>query len=276
MFNGNGYAPSVADIAAVTNGNNCCNGYGYGYGFGADWWIIVLIMAMFGWGGFGGNRGWGGGFNGFNGCNSCCTPATCAEVQNGFNQQATINKLNGIENGICSLGYDQLNQMNGINQNIFQTGTGLQQSLNQMAIAQMQDTNSVSRQLSDCCCESREAIQGVNYNMAQQFCNLGNQVNQIGQQVIQNSNNNYRALHDELVSYRMQDKDETIAELRNQVQALNLAQSQANQNTALFNRMDANQAELIRRLGRDCPTPAYIVPNPFCCNEQNTCCRQCC
>lgn len=276
MFNGNGYAPSVADIAAVTNGNNCCNGYGYGYGFGADWWIIILIMAMFGWGGFGGNRGWGGGFNGFNGCNSCCTPATCAEVQNGFNQQATINKLNGIENGICSLGYDQLNQMNGINQNVFQTGAGLQQSLNQMAVAQMQDTNSVSRQLSDCCCESREAIRGVNYNVAQQFCNLGNQVNQIGQQIMQNDNANYRALHDELVSYRMQDKDEAIAELRSQVQALNLAQSQANQNSALYAHMDANQAELIRRLGRDCPTPAYIVPNPFCCNEQNTCCRQCC
>lgn len=276
MFNGNGYAPSVADIAAVTNGNNCCNGYGNGFGYGNDWWAIILLFALFGWGGFGGNRGWGGGFNGFSGCNSCCTPATCAEVQNGFNQQATTNKLNGIENGICSLGYDQLNQMNGINQNIFQTGAGLQQSLNQMAIAQMQDTNSVSRQLADCCCESREAIQGVNYNMAQQFCNLGNQVNQIGQQVIQNSNNNYRALHDELVNYRMQDKDETIANLRSQVQALNLAQSQANQNTALFNRMDANQAELIRRLGRDCPTPAYIVPNPFCCNEQNTCCRQCC
>lgn len=274
MFGGN-YSPSVADIAAVTNGNNCNNGYGYGYGFGADWWMIVLIMAMFGWGGFGGNRGWGGGFNGFNGCNSCCTPATCAEVQNGFNQQATTNKLNGIENGLCSLGYDQLNQMNGINQNIFQTGASLQQSLNNMSIAQMQDTNAVSRQLSDCCCENREAIQGVNYNVAQQFCNLGNRVNQIGQQIMQNDNANYRALHDELVSYRMQDKDEIIAELRSQVQALNFGISQRNQNSDLYAKMDANQAELIRRLGRDCPTPAYIVPNPFCCNDQSGCCRQC-
>lgn len=33
MFGGN-YSPSVADIAAVTNGN-CNNGYG-GYGFGGD------------------------------------------------------------------------------------------------------------------------------------------------------------------------------------------------------------------------------------------------
>ncbi len=28
---------------------------------------------------------------------------------------------------------------------------------------------------------------------------------------------------------------------------------------------EAQTAELIRRLGRDCPTPAFIVPNPNCC-----------
>ena len=111
--------------------------------------------------------------------------------------------------------------------------------------------------------------------MATGFCNVGNQVNQAAQQIMQNDNANYRALHDEFVQFQMSQKDETIAGLRSQVQALNLAQSQANQNTALFDRMDANQAELIRRLGRDCPTPAYIVPNPFCCNTQQTC-GQCC
>lgn len=267
MFS-NSYAPSVADIAAVTNGNNCNNGFGYGN----DWWMWIIILALFGWGGFGGRQGFGCGFVGGN---SCCTPATCAEVQNGFNQQATQTMLNGIENGICSLGYDQLNQMNGINQNIFQTGSTLQQAINNMGVAQMQDTNALSRQISDCCCETREAIQGVNYNMAQQFCNLNNTVQSIARDITDNQNANYRALHDELVNYRMQDKDETIANLRSQVQALNLAASQSNQNTALFNRMDANQAELIRRLGRDCPTPAYIVPNPFCCNTQQTC-GQCC
>ena len=42
MFSGN-YTPSVADIAAVTNGN-CGNGYGYG----GDWWAWIIIMALFG------------------------------------------------------------------------------------------------------------------------------------------------------------------------------------------------------------------------------------
>lgn len=259
MF-GNSYAPSVADIAAVTNPN--CN-YQNGYGWGNDWWAWIIILALFG--GFG-NRGFGWG-NGFNGGNSCCTPATCAEVQNGFNNANVQSMLNGIENGICSLGYDQLNQMNGINQNIMQTGFGLQQAINNMSVNQMQNTNALATQLSNCCCETREAIQGVNYNIAQNFCNLGNQINQAVQTITQNDNANFRAIHDELVAYRMQDKDETIAELRTQVQALNLGVSQRNQTADIVNQI------------RPCPVPAYQVANPYaynnCCN--NGCgCNSCC
>lgn len=51
-------------------------------------------------------------------------------------------------------------------------------------------------------------------------------------------------MHDELVAYRMEDKDNTIAELRSQVNALNLSASQSNQ------------------LKTPAPVPAYTVPNP--------------
>ena len=138
MFSGN-YTPSVADIAAVTNGN-CGNGYGYG----GDWWAWIIIMALFGWGGFGygGRPGFGGGFNGGN---SCCTPATCAEVQNGFAQQSTQMMLNGIENGISSLGYDQLAQMNGINSNITNAANGIVSAINQSNITAMQNANAAAR-----------------------------------------------------------------------------------------------------------------------------------
>lgn len=241
MFGGS-YVPSVADIAAIDGNRN--NGYD---GFGGGWWVWIILLALFG--GFG-NRGfgWGGGFNGGN---SCCTPATCAEVQNGFNNANVQSMLNGIENGICSLGYDQLNQMNGINQNIMQTGFGLQQAINNMTVAQMQDTNALSRQLADCCCENREAISNVRFDLSTGFCNVSNAINQAAQTIVQNDNANFRALHDELVAYRMQDKDETIAELRSQVSALNLGISQRNQNDYLVGQL------------RPCPVPAYNVPNPY-------------
>ena len=72
----------------------------------------------------------------------------------------------------------------------------------------------------------------------------------VGRDIIENQNANYRALHDELVQYRIEDKNDTIAELRSQVQALNLSASQSNQNTYLIDRL------------QPCPTPAYVVPNP--------------
>ena len=48
-------------------------------------------------------------------------------------------------------------------------------------------------------------------------------------------------------------------------QALKFAASQAQQNAFITANQDAQTAELIRRLGRDCPIPAYVVPNPNCC-----------
>ena len=49
----------------------------------------------------------------------------------------------------------------------------------------------------------------------------------------------------------MEDKNAQIAALQSQVQALNLAQSQANQNQYLINTL------------RPCPVPAYISCNPW-------------
>ena len=244
MFNSN-VAPSVADIAAVTGAQNCRNNDGWGN----DWWAIIIILALFG--GFGNRGGLFGGSSGY-GCGSCA-PATCSELQAGFNNQSVQNKLNGLENGLCSLGYDQLAQMNGITNTIQQGNFALQQTLNNNAIAQMQDTNSVSRQLADCCCENRAAIKDVQYTAAMNNSALLQAINAQTNTIVQNDNANYRALHDELVSYQMQQKDDVIAELRSQVQALNLGVSQRNQNDYLIDRL------------QPCAKPAYFVPNPNCC-----------
>ena len=245
MFN-SGSTLSAADVAAVTGGYGRSNDGGWGN----DWWAVIIILALFG--GFG-NRGglFGGGYGG-SGC-GCCAPATCADLQAGFNNQAVTNKLNGLENGLCSLGYDQLAQMNNIGTQIQQGNFALQQTLNNNAIAQMQDTNAVSRQLADCCCENRAAIKDVQYNAALNNSALLQAINNQTNTIVQNDNANYRALHDELVAYQMQQKDDTIAELRTQVQAFNLAVSQRNQNDYLIDKL------------QPCPTPAYVVPNPNCC-----------
>lgn len=247
MFN-SGNVPSVADIAAVT-GANCRNNDG---GWGNDWWAVIIILALFGgWGGRGGLFGGYGGGSG-SGC-GCSTPATCSDLQEGFNNQAVTNKLNGLENGLCSLGYDQLAQMNGITNTIQQGNFALQQAINNASVANMQDTNSISRQLADYCCENRAAIKDVQYTAAMNANAIQQAIANQTTQIMQNDNANYRALHDELVSYQMQQKDDVIAELRSQVQALNLGVSQRNQNDYLIGKL------------QPCAVPAYIVSNPNCC-----------
>ena len=240
MFN-NAMVPSVADIAAVTDGNR-----NSGWGMDGGWWAIIILFALFGWGrngfGFGGNAGGCG-------CDGAC--ATVGDVQRGFDNQGVTNKLNGLENGLCSLGYDQLAQMNTINQNISTTGFGIQQAITNMGIANMQDTNALSRQLADCCCENRAAIAQVRYDMSANACAVTNTIQSAARDIADNQNANYRALHDEIVAIRMEDKNAQIAALQSQVQALNLAQSQANQNQYLINTL------------RPCPTPAYITCNPW-------------
>ena len=256
MFNSNN-GLSAADVAAVMNGGN-----GFGYGFGESWWVIVVLFALMN-GGFGYGRGFGNmGMGGNCGCNYGCqnAVATVADVERGFNNQGVTNKLNGLENGLCDGFY-------AVNTSILNGFNSIQNAIQQNTTAAMQNTNALSRQLADCCCEQRTGQMQIMNQMDRDSCAITTAIQQQTQAIMQNDNANYRALHDELVAYRMQDKDDTIANLRSQVQALNLAQSQSNQNAYLINQL------------QPCAKPAYIVPNPNCYTTpngycQNSCCGQ--
>ena len=226
-------APSIADIAAIS-GND-------GWGGGNGWWVLIILFALFGWG-----RG-GYGFGGGQGCDAAC--ATVGDVERGFNQQTTNQRFNAIDNAFAQVGYRSLEQANATNQGIAQLGYQLQG-----------DFCNLGSQLQQCCCETQRSIDGVSYNMAQGFCNLGNTVQSSIRDVIDNQNANYRALHDEIVANRMEDKNAQIQQLQSQVQALNLAQSQANQNQYLIGQL------------RPCPVPAYVTCNPWAGQPYGSCC----
>ena len=230
------------------------NGYNNGM-FGNDWaWIIILLL--FGWGGrgFGGFGGFGNfGQGGFISGYDIGKLATTNDVASGFNNSAVLNSLNDLKLGQAGLQQTLCQGFNGVNTSI------------------LTSSNALQSQLADCCCGIQRSIDGINYNIATNTCSITNAINNATRDVIDNQNANYRAIHDELVANKIEAKNERIAELQQQVNALNLAQSQANQNAYLTATMDANTAELIRRLGRDCPVPAFVVPNPNCCNN-NGCC----
>lgn len=241
---------SLADIAAATgNGRNNDGMFG---GDGA-WWLIVLFLFVFcGWG----NNGWG---NNGNGGGYTATAATQADIQRGFDNSAVISKLDGINNGLCDGFYAVNNGMltgfNGINTNIMQTGFGIQQAINADTVANMQNTNALQAQLANCCCETREAIQGINYNMAQNTCALQNTMNSNTRDIIDNQNAGTRAVLDYLCA-------KENADLRDKVQKLELAASQSAQNAYIAANQEAQTAELIRRIS-PMPVPSYAVPAPY-------------
>jgi hypothetical protein len=207
--------------------------------FGNDaWWIIVLLL--FGWGrnGFG---GFGGGLGGGS-CGSPC--ATQADLAAGFNNSAVLSGINSIDSALCQ-------GFNGINTAILQNGYNTQTSI-----------NGLSHQLADCCCATQRAIDSVKYENATNTCAIQNTIQNTTRDVIDNANANSRAILDFLT----QDK---IATLTAENQSLKFAASQSAQNAFITANQEAQTAELIRRLGRDCPVPAYVVPNPNCCYNAN-------
>lgn len=213
---------------------------GGGYGnsmWGGDWasWIILfLIFGMFGWGnGFGGGFGGNGGTNGpgFQGW------ATRADINEGF-------ALNGLQNGQNSIRDAVSNGFHGVDNAVCTLGYQTQQGF-----------NALGAQMAQCCCDTQRAIDGVNYNMATQACDTRNTIQNSTRDIIDNANANSRAILDFLT----QDK---ITTLQAENQSLKLAASQANQNSYLTATLDAQTNELIRRIN-PMPVPAYQVPNPY-------------
>ena len=227
---------------------------GNGSMWGGDWsaWIILFLI----WGAFGG--GWGNGFGG--GTNGVNSPgfqswATRADINDGFALNNLQSGINSIQNGICDSTYTLTNAINngfhGVDTAVCNLGY----------------------QLQDCCCTTQRAIDGVNYNMATQAagiqnaiqgvrydmatqaCDTRNTIQNATRDLMENSNANSRAILQAL-------NDNYIRSLENENQSLKLAASQSNQNAVLMAAMDANKAEILRRTGAECPTPAYVVQPP--------------
>lgn len=134
----------------------------------------------------------------------------------------------------------------------------------------------------DCCCQTREAISGVNYNMAMnanatqraidgvnynlatQACDTRNLIQSATRDIIDNQNAGTRAILDFLTN-------DKIASLTAENQSLKFAASQSEQNAFIAANQSAQTAELIRRLGADCPTPAYVVQPPTPVNFPTNC-----
>lgn len=246
---------------ALLSGNNGRNGDGM-FGDNGAWFIVLfLIFAAFGWGGNGwaGNRG--NGSNGSGALDNYVLASDFATIQrqlsDGFSNLTSQSRY--IQNGICDSAYATAQLINGVNTNIAGSTAALQNTLcqgfnsvNQGIVTNGYETRNaiqgVSSQLASCCCETQRAIDGVNYNMATNTCAITNNATQNTRDIIDAVNCNYRALHDEIVANRIEDKNAQIAAQQNEINALRLSQSQTAQNEYLLN-----------QLRNGCPVNAQLV-----------------
>ena len=220
-----------------SNSNN--DGFGGGWG---NWIWIILLLAVLG-------GGWGGGF-GFGGMGGAGLQgmATRADINEGFALNNITGGITAIQQGICDSTYALTNAING-------GFSGTQMSMMQGFNGVERGFCDLSHQLSDCCCENRAAIAQVRYDMATQACDTRNLIQNTTRDLIDAQNANTRQIMDFLV----QDK---ISALQAENQSLKFAASQAAQNAFITANQEAQTAELIRRLGRDNPVPAYWVSPP--------------
>lgn len=191
--------------------------------FGGGWEGIIGLIVILAL--LGGGFGMGG-FGGWGGGSGFQGMATRADINAGFQFNDLQNGIRGIERGLCDGFYS------------VQTGF-----------------NSLSAQLAQCCCDNRAATADLKYTVANEACATRNLMQTNTRDIIDSQNAGTRAILDFLT----QDK---IATLTAENQSLKFAASQSRQNDYLAAVADSKTTELIRRLGADCPTPAYVVQPP--------------
>lgn len=246
--NGNGL--SAADIAAVTGANG--NGAFGGWGDGGLFWIIVLFLfAMMG--------NWGGGFGGGNAqMPYILSNTTNTDIQRGFDQQAIMTGLNGINttvaNGFANAEISRCNSQ----ANILQT-------LNNNQSATNANMNTIAMSLQNCCCENRAGLADLKYTVATEACADRQAVTDALTAVTTAMNAGFQGIYNQMCQDKIDSKNEEIANLRTQLSMKDLAASQIAQTSQILANNEAQTAALERYLAPN-PVPAYVVQNPSCCN----------
>ena len=187
------------------------------------------------------------------------------QVSDGFNSQER--KLDSISNGICSLGYDQLAQINGINTNIMSGVNTLQAAIKDCCCQTQQNINDTQYLIGSNAAEINRGVEksfaDTNYNLATQanclstavangFCQTNFNAQTNTRDIIDSATANTRAILEKLNKMEIDAKDDKIAYLTAKLNKADLAASQAAQNTYLISEL------------KPCPQPAYVVPNPYC------------
>lgn len=145
---------SLSDIAAVTR-NNENNGWG---GNGAIWLVLLFLF-------FGFNRGW----NNQGEFGQYATAASQQEILFGQQFGQINDRLTGIGNGICNLGYEMQGNIGQLGKEVALAQAGTNTTI-------LQTGNSIQSQIAQCCCDNRLATANLAAQMDKQTCAINSNI----------------------------------------------------------------------------------------------------
>lgn len=256
-------------------------GGGFGNGFGGDWGWIILLLLCAGNGFGGGFGGYGGGYdfpwlmNGQQEINS--------NTNNGFQNALLNDNITSVRDGIAGLSTQLCGGFAGVNASVNNAQNALAQQLytNQIAdlersynsqTAQTQGMNAIAMNLQNCCCENRQNIADLKYTVATENCADRAAVNEGVRDIIASQTAGTQRILDQLCQDKIDAKNDTIAQLR---QELMFARGQASQDvqTAAIQAGQRVLANEVEQYVAPRAIPSYTVQNPNCC--ANACTYNC-
>ena len=237
--------------------------YGNG-GFGGDggWWWLILLFLVFG-------NGWGGGFGGgFDGAGLYPWMNNSQNINGGFRDQMLMTNISSIGDKITS-GFGDVQTalcggFAGVNAGIANASAQAEIAANARQIADLQQMFALQTQLSNCCCENRAATADLKYTIATENCADRAAVGDGVRDILAATQAQTQTILNQLCQDKIEQKNDTIAQLRSE---LLYARGQASQDvqTAAIQAGQRALANEVEQYVLPTPRPAYVVANPNCC-----------
>ena len=278
--------PSV-NVYPNGNGGNYGGGFGDifgGMGGGAIFFYLILfffLMMFMGWGNNNGNAAGNGSVVYMPYGAPMMGMSNGYSIQQNFDQAALVNGINGLQTqmqtGFSNAEVSRCNQQ----ANILQQMNNNQNTTN----TQLQNLN---MGLQNCCCENRAATADIKYTVATEACSdraaigdafqaLSAQYNQQMNAMSNQFNAGIQSLKDDFCDFKMAQKDAQIADLQRQLTRSEILGMVNSSRDAIITNNEL-QTNTIEQHLAPVAKPAYIVQNPNCCSNMNTCntCNTCC
>ena len=151
---------------------------------------------------------------------------------------------------------------------------GVEQGANARQIANMQTAFNMQSQLAECCCENRLGIANLGSTIISENCADRQALNEGVRDIIAAQTAGTQRILDQLCADKIDAKNDTIAQLR---QELLYARGQASQieQTAILRQGQENEVDALYNRLSNCPvptTPVYGRTPIFTCNNNNNNC----